>query len=42
MDFQFSFLFFLPVSFNKKEEKKQEKKEYLAVLFVLMCDVCGN
>lgn len=38
---RFSFLFFLPVCFNR--EKKMGKKEYLAVLFVLICEfVCGN
>lgn len=39
MDFQFSFLSFLPVCFNKKEKKNRKKKEYLAVLFVLICDL---
>lgn len=39
----FSFLFFLPVCFNKNKQKKWDKKEYLAVLFVLICElVCGN
>lgn len=37
----FLFFFFLPVCFNKKGKKKtgKKKKEYLAVLFVLICDL---